>query len=70
MKIAYLPLTPHLRTKRSRLHFSSGGAYTECGLLCDSLDGTCLGEMELDEAMGQQDTCKRCIHSMRSNDHT
>lgn len=70
MKIVYTPLTPHSRRKSTKLHFSSGGSYTECGIPADSLDGTCLGEMELDEALEQSDTCKRCTHSMRSNDHT
>lgn len=70
MIIIYTPLTSIDRRRSSKLHFTAGGAHTECGIAVDQLDGTCLGEMDLDEAMEQQATCKRCIHSMQSNDHT
>lgn len=70
MIIAYTPLATHDRRRSSKLHFTTGGQYTECGVRVEQFDGTCLGDMELDEALEQQDTCKRCIRSMRSNDHT
>lgn len=70
MIIVYTPLISVDRRRSAKLHFTTGGQYTECGIRSEQLDGTCLGEMELDEALEQTDPCKRCIHSMRSNDHT
>ena len=67
--ILYIPLTGHARRKDSRLHFSTNGLMTECGLSTENMDSGCLDtDMDFGQAREQQDTCQRCMRSMSAND--